>query len=145
MAKTNRSRAQELRANQTKAESLLWDLLRGSQLCGLKFRRQHPIAHYYADFACVRKRLVVELDGEYHDQVSAEDIQRQKHLESMGWDVIRFRNDDVLQDVEAVARAIASYVRLEYSLLRRKPNPSGMMHPKSPTRSHHSRPSQREG
>ncbi|MCA9129812.1 MAG: endonuclease domain-containing protein [Planctomycetales bacterium] len=139
------NRAKKLRANQTKAESLLWELVRSSQLCGLKIRRQHPIGPYFADFACLSKRFVVELDGDYHDQVCAEDLSRQKHLESMGWRVIRFSNDDVLEDVEAVTRAIATQLGLVYSLCRRKPDGSGMVNSKSPTRSHYSRPSHREG
>ena len=117
----------------------------GQQLCGLKFRRQHPIGPYSADFGCVSKRLVVELDGDYHDQVCEADLKRQKHLENLGWQVIRFSNDDVLQDVEAVVRAIAAHLDLEYALVRRDSAGSGMMHSKSPTRSYYSRPSQREG
>ena len=99
--------ARELRARQTKAESLLWAVLRGRRLCGLKFRRQYPIEPYIADFACVDKRIVVELDGGYHDYIDDKDQIRQKKLESLGWKVIRFPNEDVLEDVEAVAVAIA--------------------------------------
>lgn len=60
-------RARELRARQTKAESLLWQVLRGRRLCGLKFRRQFPIEPWIVDFACVEHKLVVELDGGYRD------------------------------------------------------------------------------
>ncbi|MFN3193342.1 MAG: endonuclease domain-containing protein [Aureliella sp.] len=138
-------RAKELRAKQTKAESLLWELLRGKQVCGMKFRRQHPIGPYFADFACVSQQLVVELDGGYHDQKCNEDLTRQRHLENLGWKVVRFTNDDVLDDAEAVPRAIAAHLGLEFELTRRTRKGSGMMSSKSPTRSHYSRPSQREG
>ena len=59
--------AQNLRKNQTKAESFLWELLRRKQLNNLKFRRQHPIGDYIADFYCPEKNLVIELDGSIHD------------------------------------------------------------------------------
>jgi very-short-patch-repair endonuclease len=100
-------RARELRLRQTKAESLLWGVLRSRRLCGLKFRRQHPLDPFVADFACIEMRLIVEIDGGYHDYVYANDLTRQQKLEAQGWRVIRFSNEDVLADVEAVAIAIA--------------------------------------
>ena len=132
--------ARELRRSMTPAEKILWQAIRNLNALGCRVRRQHPIGPYFADFACLSKRFVVELDGDYHDQVCAEDLSRQKHLESMGWRVIRFSNDDVLEDVEAVTRAIATQLGLVYSLCRRKPDGSGMVNSKSPTRSHYSRP-----
>ena len=137
--------AKKLRQRQTKPESLLWELLRSKQLCGLKFRRQHPIKPYFADFACVSEHLIVELDGGYHEQTEEGDIQRQNYLEAKGWKVVRFTNEDVLADVESVAKAIAAHLGLEYVLARRPRDGSGMMSSKSPTRSHYSRPSQKEG
>ena len=59
--------ARELRVRQTKAESLLWCVLRGRRLLGLKFRRQYPIEPYIADFACIQKFQIIEIDGGYHD------------------------------------------------------------------------------
>lgn len=138
-------RAKDLRKNQTKAESLLWELLRGKQLCGLKFRRQHPIGPFFADFACLSQKLIIELDGAYHDQTAETDIERQQYLERVGWKVIRFSNADVLDDVESVTRAIAAAVGLDYQLHRRPQNKSGMLAEKSPTRSRDSRPSHGEG
>jgi len=109
-------RAKSLRATQTEAEGLLWSVLRGKQLCELKFRRQHPIGPFFADFACVSKRLVVELDGSYHDLIQENDLlQRQQYLVGQGWKVVRFTNDDVMRDVESVLRAIASSVDEIYS------------------------------
>lgn len=106
-------RARELRARQTEAESLLWAVLRDRRLCDLKFRRQYGIGPFIVDFACVTKKLVVEVDGGYHDEVYEEDKSRQKEIEARGWNVIRFTNEEVLGDVEAVAIAIARSLDLE--------------------------------
>ncbi len=92
-------RARELRERQTKAESLLWDVLRAKRLCGLKFRRQHPIKPFIADFACVSLQVIVELDGGYHDYQFDNDTRRQQYLESQGWSILRFSNEDVLVSV----------------------------------------------
>ena len=109
--RTQRSR--ELRARQTKAESLIWNVLRAKRLGGLKFRRQHPIAPFFADFACIEKHVIVELDGGYHDYQYQEDCSRQAYLEKLGWKVIRFCNEDVLNDVESVAISIARQMGVE--------------------------------
>ena len=106
-------RSRELRNNKTKSESLLWSVLRSRQLGGLKFRRQHPIGPYFADFACLDRHAVVELDGEYHDDQYEMDRKRQAYMESMGWQVIRFANEEVLADVDAVAISIARQIGVE--------------------------------
>ena len=120
------NRARELRQRQTKAESLLWDVVRAKRLGGLKFRRQYAIGRLFADFACVVHKLIVELDGGYHDYQHADDLSRQRFLEDQGWSVIRFSNDDVLQDVEAVASSIAKQLGLDVSFGRRVRVASGM-------------------
>ena len=107
------ARARALRHRQTKAESLLWYVLRNRRLCGLKFRRQFPVEPFIADFACVEARLIVEIDGGYHDYTYADDRSRQRRLEQSGWKVLRFSNEDVLDDVEAVAVAIARHLNRE--------------------------------
>jgi len=119
-------RARSLRKTQTVSEGLLWSVLRARQLCGLKFRRQHPIQPWIVDFACAQQMLVVEIDGGYHDNVVENDLKRQKHLESMGWKVIRFSDKDVEEDAEAVARAITTELNLEYEFSPRKATGSGM-------------------
>jgi leucyl-tRNA synthetase len=78
------------------------------------------------DFACPERRLVVEIDGGYHDDVVESDLKRQKHLESMGWKVLRFSDTEVEKDAEAVARAIARELNLEYKFSPRKATGSGM-------------------
>jgi very-short-patch-repair endonuclease len=119
-------RARSLRKTQTASEGLLWNVLRARQLCGLKFRRQHPIDSWIVDFACPEEMLVVEIDGGYHDGVVEHDLKRQGHLESMGWEVLRFTDEDVEEDVEAIARAIAGQLNLEYAFSPRKATGSGM-------------------
>jgi len=85
---------------------VLWSKLRLRQLKGFRFRRQHPIDHYIADFACIEAMLIVELDGAHHlDQVEA-DQHRSNDLQDLGFRVIRFWNDDVLLRTEQVLQAI---------------------------------------
>ena len=112
-------KARDLRVRQTEAESLLWCALRARRLCDLKFRRQFPITPFIADFACIDEKLVIEIDGGYHDYILENDQERQKRIESDGWTVIRFSNEEILVDVEAVARAIARRPGMETSFLRR--------------------------
>ena len=119
-------RARELRGQQTKAESLLWSVLRAKRLCGLKFRRQYAIGPFFADFACVARKVIVELDGGYHDYQYEDDLRRQRNLENLGWRVMRFPNEDVLEDVEAVAASIAKQLGLEVRFGQRKSVASGM-------------------
>lgn len=119
-------RARHLRQSQTKSEGLLWSILRGKQLCGLKFRRQHPIGPFFADFACTRERLVVEVDGGYHDTVIDADLDREDYLKRHGWQVIRFTDEEVETDAEAVGRAIACKLNLPYVFVPRKADGSGM-------------------
>ena len=125
-------RAKSLRVTQTDAEGLLWSLLRGKQLCTMKFRRQHPIGPFFADFACVSQRLVVELDGGYHVLMQDKDLQRQQYLTNKGWTVVRFTNEEVLRDVESVLIAIGSHAGIPFSHRKRTENRSGMMSENDP-------------
>jgi leucyl-tRNA synthetase len=117
--------ARSLRKTQTVSEGLLWGVLRARQLCGLKFRRQHPIGPWIVDFACQQEMLVVEVDGGYHDVIAENDVGRQRHLESLGWKVIRFTDKEVEENVDAVARAIAQELNLAYEFRRREATGSG--------------------
>ena len=94
--------AQENRNHPTEAESLLWNVLSSKGLDGVKFRRQHIIGQYIADFACLDKNLVVELDGHHHSlpPVSEDDAIRTEYLNKEGYRVIRFTNEQVLQNLE---------------------------------------------
>ena len=100
--------ARALRASGTDAEQALWRHLRSRQLNGHKFRRQHPIGPYIADFACVEARLVVELDGGQHAQADAlkHDERRTQFLLARGWHVLRFWNHDMLAEPAGVLQAI---------------------------------------
>ena len=100
-------RRRALRKRSTKPEQLLWQALRNRKFHGLKFRRQHPIDPFIVDFVCIERKLVIELDGDYHEYVEQKDARRQKYIEDHGFTVLRFLNEDVLDDVEAVLIAIA--------------------------------------
>ena len=100
-------RARKLRREATVPERLLWAVLRGRRLGGLRFRRQHPIGPYVVDFYCHQARLVVEVDGMSHEDKQEQDAQREMYLREQGLHVFRVTNSDVNEDLEAVARAIA--------------------------------------
>ena len=103
------SRSKTLRKNVTDAEKLLWHRLRNRKVEGCKFRRQHPIGKYIADFYCHEKRLVVEIDGSVHhkSEILENDLNRTAVFNQYGIDVIRFTNEEVLNYVDNVLRVIA--------------------------------------
>jgi very-short-patch-repair endonuclease len=103
-----RDKARDLRRESTDAEHKLWQHLRGGQLNGLKFRRQHPLPPYILDFYCDAAKLVVELDGSQHTEES--DRARTRFLESRDLTVLRFWDNDVLMQTEAVIEAIFNIV-----------------------------------
>ncbi|QEX19325.1 DNA methylase [Hypericibacter terrae] len=98
--------ARRLRKDATDAERKLWSALSGQQLDGFKFRRQVPIGDFIADFACLSARLIVEVDGGQHDAEREKDAARTAWLNSRGYRVIRFWNNDVLANLEGVVRTI---------------------------------------
>ncbi len=100
-----RTRAIELRKEPTPAERKLWAAIRNDQL-GVNFRRQHAIGRYIPDFACVEKKLIIELDGSQHLEQEEYDKGRTRYLESQGYTVIRFWNNEVLNNIEGVILAI---------------------------------------
>jgi very-short-patch-repair endonuclease len=102
----DRSRAKELRNNPTEAERILWQHLRLRQFSGYKFRRQQPLGNYIVDFVCLGKRLVVEVDGGQHTSQHSYDERRDAWLQQQGFRVLRFWNNEVLQNVEGVKGAI---------------------------------------
>ena len=97
--------ARLLRRNATDAERRTWSALRDRRLMKYKFRRQYPIGPCVVDFACTKHRLVIEVDGGQHAD-SASDPRRTAWLESQGWRVVRFWNNDVLSNTRAVIEAI---------------------------------------
>jgi very-short-patch-repair endonuclease len=105
-------KAKELRKSMTEAESYLWKKLRRRQLNGLKFRRQHPLDIFIADFYCHEKKLIIELDGGIHDSIeqSEYDDGRTFELEEKGFKIIRFRNEEVFNDLEKVLAKIIELI-----------------------------------
>src|SRR6516162_2393199 len=110
-------RARDLRRHMTEAEQQLWQMLRSRQTEGYRFRRQVPIGGFIADFVCHAAKLIVEIDGGQHDPASAVEASRTRFLEGEGYRVLRFRNNEVLDNPEGVRSAIAE-----------------ILHPVAPTR-----------
>ncbi|TAJ26057.1 MAG: endonuclease domain-containing protein [Reyranella sp.] len=104
------ARARELRRDGSRAEKVCWELLRARRLSGVKFRRQHPIGRYFADFACISRRLVVEVDGEQHAFQVEADRRRTSAMERLGWRVMRFWASDVVQNPEGI------WIEIEHAL-----------------------------
>jgi very-short-patch-repair endonuclease len=96
--------AKSSRSNMTPSENTLWQHIKNNQLAGYKFRRQHPIATFIADFYCHQKRLVLEIDGGYHNTTSQQktDINRTAELERFGIQVLRFTNNEIENSIETV-------------------------------------------
>ncbi|MBM3435901.1 MAG: endonuclease domain-containing protein [Bacteroidetes bacterium] len=103
-------RAQDLRKELTPAEKLLWRNLRGRRFMGLKFRRQHPVSHFIADFYCHEKKLVIEIDGGIHNlpEVKERDEGRTEELIDLGLIVIRFTNEEIEKDMVGVLKKLKS-------------------------------------
>jgi very-short-patch-repair endonuclease len=99
-------RARQLRREMTGPEKLVWSRLKGQQLLGLRFRKQHPIGPFIVDFYCASLSLVVEIDGMSHTDLQA-DAARQKRLEEGGTTVLRYTNDDVIEDLDSVINDLA--------------------------------------
>jgi very-short-patch-repair endonuclease len=101
-------KARALRKQGTPAEKILWEALRNRQVNNIKFRRQHPVLNYIADFCSEKIKLIIEIDGSIHDlEDNIEyDKQRQQHLESAGYTVIRFKNEEVINNLPSVINSI---------------------------------------
>jgi very-short-patch-repair endonuclease len=102
---TNRARV--LRRDQTRAEALLWSKLRGRQLAGHKFHRQFVISRYVVDFICWSERLIIEIDGGQHYASDRREAERTRWLRAQGFSVLRFWNNEVLENLSGVLAAIA--------------------------------------
>jgi very-short-patch-repair endonuclease len=101
--------ARALRSNLTEAERMLWQRLRQRQVDGRRFRRQHPIGPYVADFACIEARVVVELDGGQHAG-SERDAERDAAMQVWGWRVLRLWNNEVMANMDGVLTTIAAAI-----------------------------------
>jgi len=102
--------ARELRSHPTDAEQRLWTQLRAHRLMGLKFRRQKPLGPYIVDFICHEIGLVIEVDGGQHQDAAAYDSRRDAWLRERGYQVLRFWNNEVMQQMDGVLEAIRVFV-----------------------------------
>lgn len=118
-----RANARKLRSTMTDGERLLWSKLRSEQL-GVKFRRQHPLGHYVADFACLAPRVVVELDGSQHADQQAYDLARDAFFKSKGFAVLRFPANAPFTELEGVLQAILTQVQAATPLAPSQPSPN---------------------
>lgn len=100
-----RTRAIELRKGLTLTERKLWAVIRNDQL-GVNFRRQHAIGSFIPDFVCIERKLIIELDGSQHLEQAEYDQERTKYLEAQGYKVIRFWNNDVMNNIDGVILVI---------------------------------------
>jgi PncC family amidohydrolase len=116
----------EHRANPTEAERVLWEIVRGRKMAGFKFRRQHIISDFIADFVCISEKLIIEVDGLYHQlpENKMSDRERTYELNKLGFEVLRFTNEQVLHDPDNVINAIVRRVkerRVELSTTQEPP------------------------
>lgn len=103
--------AKDLRKRSTDAELALWSRVRGRHLCGLKFRRQHPMGKYIVDFICLESKVIIELDGGQHadPEIKAYDRQRDDWLENEGYKILRFWDNDVLSNTDGIVEVIMEH------------------------------------
>ena len=111
--------ARALRHNMTDSERHVWARLRAEQL-GVKFRRQHPLGRYIADFACLNPKLIIELDGEQHLTAGGYDMHRDAFFRSQGFEILRFPSNAPFIEMDAVLQAILNQVNL---LIKSSPHP----------------------
>ncbi len=106
----------EHRSNQTEAEKILWEVVKGKKMAGFKFRRQHIISNYIADFVCLSEKLIVEVDGLYHNLPDNKigDEERTADLNRLGFKVLRFTNEQVLNKIDTVINTIVKVVKERY-------------------------------
>jgi very-short-patch-repair endonuclease len=104
-------RAKRLRRDMTEAEKKLWYRIRAGQLDGHQFRKQVPVDPYILDFACLRKRLALEVDGSQHAEISAAEDERNRFLRAEGYVVVRYWNTEVLQNIDGVLEDLLARLR----------------------------------
>ena len=105
--------AKELRKDETKAEKILWSRLNRNHILGLQFRRQHPINIFIADFYCAKIKLVIEIDGSIHDitEYQEHDRGRSEILNDFGITVIRFTNEQIIEEIDSTIEQIETVVQ----------------------------------
>lgn len=108
-------KAKQMRQNPTPAEKMVWEVVR-NHYAGYHIRRQHVIGKFIVDFVCLEKKLVIEVDGDIHDYQKEEDKARTAFLNEQGFEVIRFRNEDVLTDIDDVVEKLEKKLKSNNSL-----------------------------
>ena len=105
--------ARKLRKNQTSQERIIWNLLRNQQFQGLKFRRQYPVGDYIVDFICKEIKLIIEIDGGQHNSEEGieYDLKRTEYLETKGYKVIRFWNNEIDNNLEGVYQSLMDMIK----------------------------------
>ncbi|MBL8631159.1 MAG: endonuclease domain-containing protein [Rhodospirillaceae bacterium] len=103
----NPKRPRQLRRNATDAETVLWNRIRNRQIQDVKFRRQWPVEGYITDFCCVERMLIIEVDGGQHDESKRDELRTAK-LQHAGYRVLRFWNNDVLENIEGVLEKLSA-------------------------------------
>lgn len=111
-----KERARQLRNHSTRSEIRLWLYLKGKKVMGYDFHRQKPIGNYIADFYCPKVQLVIEVDGYTHnfEEVVKKDHKKQGYLENLGITVLRFKDEEVIEEIDSVLKRIEQYI-LEYN------------------------------
>ncbi|MDP4028817.1 MAG: endonuclease domain-containing protein [Gallionella sp.] len=116
--------AKTLRSHQTDAENRLWYHLRANRFMGLKFKRQKPMGSYIVDFICIEQRLIIELDGGQHAEQITYDLRRDTWLRSQGYTVLRFWNNEVMQQLDGVLEQIRITIASSHPALSPNPSPA---------------------
>lgn len=113
------AKARNLRQNMTVAEKKLWVYLKNKNFLGFKFRRQHPIHIYIVDFYCHELKLIIEIDGEYHNTETQlqKDSERSDILEFQGLNIIRFSNSEIHNSIDNVLKKIENFINKNNSLI----------------------------
>ncbi len=108
--------AQKLRKNMTPAEIILWEMIKDKKISGYKFRNQHPVDRYILDFYCHEKKLAVEIDGHIHDHRKDYDEHRDEYLKSAGIEVLRFSNDEIINNPDKIIEIIRTRLNAKSDL-----------------------------
>jgi len=119
-----RGRAKGLRGAATEAERVMWFRLRAKLFVGLKFKRQVPLGNFIVDFVCMELGLIVELDGGQHGEQLNYDRQRTGWLEMQGFTVLRYWNNQVMAELEAVLESLRLWVEAQELALSPSPSPA---------------------
>jgi len=112
-----------LRRKITEAELIVWNRLKNRKICGCKFKRQYSISGFVLDFYCPEAKLAIEIDGGYHltSESYEYDKEREKFMESLGIEFLRFRNDEIYENISSVLQKIVDYLSFNYTSIKRSP------------------------